>query len=76
MAKFKLAFGLHNHQPVGNFEAVFEEAHHKAYLPFLNLMADYPLSQHPLLSAPIGDTVALAETGPCQLFPTGRRYGR
>ncbi len=42
MAKFRLAFGLHNHQPVGNFEAVFEEAHHKAYLPFLNLMADYP----------------------------------
>ena len=24
MAKFKLAFGIHNHQPVGNFEAVFE----------------------------------------------------
>ncbi len=42
MAKFRLAFGLHNHQPVGNFEAVFEEAHHKAYLPFLNLMAEYP----------------------------------
>ncbi|MCK4461045.1 MAG: DUF1925 domain-containing protein, partial [candidate division Zixibacteria bacterium] len=42
MAKFKLAFGLHNHQPVGNFEAVFEEAHQKAYLLFLNLMADYP----------------------------------
>ena len=42
MAKFQLALGLHNHQPVGNFEAVFEEAHQKAYLPFLKLATDYP----------------------------------
>lgn len=38
MTRFKLAFGIHNHQPVGNFEEVFEEAHHKAYLPFLKLL--------------------------------------
>jgi alpha-amylase len=42
MAKFKLAFGLHNHQPVGNFEAVFQEAHKKAYLPFLKLVSEHP----------------------------------
>ncbi|MDH4157352.1 MAG: hypothetical protein OEW00_08765, partial [candidate division Zixibacteria bacterium] len=41
MSKFKLAFGIHNHQPVGNFEAVFEEAHKKAYLPFLKLVEQY-----------------------------------
>ncbi len=41
MSKFKLAFGIHNHQPVGNFEAVFEEAHKKAYLPFLQLVKRY-----------------------------------
>jgi len=29
-------FALHNHQPVGNFDHVFEEAYQKAYLPFLN----------------------------------------
>jgi len=40
MAKFKLAFGLHNHQPVGNFEAVFEEAHQRAYLPFIETVAE------------------------------------
>ncbi|MEA3297264.1 MAG: alpha-amylase/4-alpha-glucanotransferase domain-containing protein [candidate division Zixibacteria bacterium] len=40
MAKFKLAIALHNHQPVGNFEAVFEEAHQKAYLPFLKLVSE------------------------------------
>ncbi len=40
--KFKLALALHNHQPVGNFNAVFEEAHQKCYLPFLELLAKYP----------------------------------
>jgi alpha-amylase len=42
MTKFKLAFGIHNHQPVGNFAAVFEDAHQKAYLPFLTLLTDFP----------------------------------
>jgi len=42
MARFKLAIGIHNHQPVGNFQAVFEEAHQKAYLPFLTLLREYP----------------------------------
>ncbi len=42
MAKFKLALGLHNHQPVGNFDAVFEDAHLHAYRPFLELVKKYP----------------------------------
>lgn len=42
MAKFRLALGLHNHQPVGNFQAVFEEAHQKAYEPFLQLLRKFP----------------------------------
>jgi hypothetical protein len=41
MSKFRLALGIHNHQPVGNFEAVFEEAHTSAYLPFLELVEKY-----------------------------------
>jgi len=41
MSKFKLAFGIHNHQPVGNFESVFEEAHRKAYDPFIKLLTEY-----------------------------------
>jgi alpha-amylase len=41
MDKFKFAFGLHNHQPVGNFEHVFEEAHQQAYQPFLELFEKY-----------------------------------
>lgn len=32
-----LALGLHNHQPVGNFDFIFEEAYQKSYLPFLDV---------------------------------------
>ncbi len=42
MEKFKLAIGLHNHQPVGNFDFVFDESHQKAYKPFLDLLKKYP----------------------------------
>jgi len=41
MSKFKLAFGIHNHQPVGNFEHVFESAHSQAYFPFLKLVSSH-----------------------------------
>ncbi|MEE8576362.1 MAG: alpha-amylase/4-alpha-glucanotransferase domain-containing protein, partial [candidate division Zixibacteria bacterium] len=41
MGKFKLAFGIHNHQPVGNFNAVFEYAHRHSYLPFLKLIEKF-----------------------------------
>ncbi len=41
MARFKLAFGLHNHQPVGNFHHVIDEAQRQAYRPFLELLASY-----------------------------------
>jgi len=38
LKKINIAFGIHNHQPVGNFDFVFEEAYNKAYLPFLELL--------------------------------------
>ena len=34
--------GLHNHQPVGNFEHIFEEAYSQAYLPFLEVLGAFP----------------------------------
>jgi alpha-amylase len=34
--------GFHNHQPVGNFDHVFEEAFQKAYMPLLEVLFDYP----------------------------------
>ncbi len=40
--KIYFLFGVHNHQPVGNFEHVFEEAYRKAYRPFLEAVAQRP----------------------------------
>jgi hypothetical protein len=36
------AFGVHNHQPVGNSASVIEEVYKKAYLPFFRLVSGYP----------------------------------
>ena len=38
----RLIFALHNHQPVGNFDEVFEAAYRDSYSPFLGVMEDYP----------------------------------
>ncbi len=40
--KMNLIFALHSHQPIGNFDFVFEEAYQKAYLPFIQVLMDYP----------------------------------
>jgi hypothetical protein len=49
MKNINLVFAVHNHQPIGNFEKVFEEAYERAYEPFLAIIEKYPrirLSQH------------------------------
>jgi len=38
----RLIFGIHNHQPVGNFDGVFQHAYDKCYLPFLETVARHP----------------------------------
>jgi len=35
-------FGVHNHQPVGNFASVFKKAFADCYIPFLKTMARHP----------------------------------
>ena len=35
MGQVQLVLVIHNHQPVGNFDAVFREVTERAYLPFL-----------------------------------------
>lgn len=37
-----LIFTVHNHQPIGNFDHVFEDAYQKAYLPFLDVLEKFP----------------------------------
>ncbi|WP_457742210.1 alpha-amylase/4-alpha-glucanotransferase domain-containing protein [Thermococcus sp.] len=38
----RLIFGVHNHQPLGNFGWVFESAYERAYRPFLETLEDCP----------------------------------
>lgn len=42
MKKVKFIFGIHNHQPVGNFDFVFEDAYQQSYLPFLQVLERHP----------------------------------
>jgi len=58
----QFVFGLHNHQPVGNFGHVFAEAYDKAYHPFLELLEFYPAFR-----------VCLHHTGPLLLWLADNR---
>lgn len=40
--KIHLALAIHNHQPVGNFDYVFERVYHDAYLPFVDVLERHP----------------------------------
>lgn len=42
MGKVSFLFAVHNHQPVGNFLHVIENAYQKAYLPFIHVLKKYP----------------------------------
>lgn len=42
MKRIHLILGVHNHQPVGNFDHIFEEAYQKAYLPFVTVLQRHP----------------------------------
>lgn len=42
MPKVQFIFAIHNHQPVGNFEFVAEEAYRKSYLPFMKTLERHP----------------------------------
>lgn len=49
MKTINLVLGIHNHQPIGNFDFVFQHAYRHAYQPFLDLLERYPrvkLAQH------------------------------
>src|SRR5262245_31668795 len=43
MPGVRLILTLHDHQPVGNFDGVFEAAYRDGYLPFLDVMEGYEL---------------------------------
>jgi len=79
-----LLFGVHAHQPVGNFSAVLDEAHERCYRPFLRTLHRYPdfrfaahfsgwlldrlLESHPADMALLAEMVA---RGQVELFGAG-----
>jgi len=42
MKKLKFLFGIHNHQPLGNFDHVFEEVYRQCYLPYFEVLKKFP----------------------------------
>lgn len=42
MKQVDFLFGIHDHQPVGNFEHVFRQAFDRCYRPFLDTFSNYP----------------------------------
>lgn len=38
----RLILAIHNHQPVGNFDGVIEDAFNDSYSPFLDILEEYP----------------------------------
>lgn len=42
MQKIQFIFGIHNHQPVGNFDDVLHHACDHSYLPFLKVLDNHP----------------------------------
>ncbi|HEY5293343.1 MAG TPA: alpha-amylase/4-alpha-glucanotransferase domain-containing protein [Burkholderiales bacterium] len=83
-ASVALLFGVHAHQPAGNFPHVLEEAHARCYRPFLETCYRYPQFRFALhFSGPLldylfrqhaGDMALLArmvERGQVELFGAG-----
>lgn len=42
MKEITFLMAIHNHQPVGNFDRVIEDAYRQAYLPFLEVLERHP----------------------------------
>ena len=42
MSQVRLILALHNHQPVGNFDSVYQDAFCTSYRPFLDVLEKYP----------------------------------
>jgi len=42
MSKIAFLMAIHCHQPVGNFDGIFEHAYNKSYLPFIEVLERFP----------------------------------
>ena len=71
----RLILALHNHQPVGNFDGVFEAAYRDSYLPFLDVLEGLP--RDPVRPAHLGPAAGMAGRAAARLRRAGpRRWSR
>ncbi|MCK4809492.1 MAG: DUF1926 domain-containing protein [Candidatus Omnitrophica bacterium] len=64
MGKVYFIFGVHNHQPVGNFPHIFEKAFNDCYSPFIEILEDYPGIKCNLhISGPLYEWIGKNEKG-------------
>jgi len=42
MGRIRFILGIHAHQPVGNLPEVFAEAYRRSYVPFLDVLSEFP----------------------------------
>ncbi len=42
MSKFQLVLLVHAHQPIGNFDEIFERSYASSYLPFVEVLSKHP----------------------------------
>lgn len=42
MGRIRFILGIHAHQPVGNFPEVFAAAYRRSYVPFLDVLSEFP----------------------------------
>jgi hypothetical protein len=63
MSSIRFIFGVHNHQPVGNFDHVFEHHVREVYLPFLSALVErefFPITLH--ISGPLLEWLSERDT--------------
>ncbi|MDR7487027.1 MAG: DUF1926 domain-containing protein [Armatimonadota bacterium] len=64
MPRLHLGLALHNHQPVGNFDRVFAEAHDLAYAPMVDALERHPAVRVALhYSGPVLDWLRSRQPG-------------
>lgn len=75
--KTALLFGVHAHQPSGNFPEVLQDAHERCYAPFLRAVSEFPgfrFSIH--LSGPLLDFLCERHPGDMALLAAMARRGQ
>ena len=77
MRQVDFLFGIHDHQPVGNFGHVFKDAFERCYRPFLDVFSQFPAVKCSIhTSGPLLEWLADNEPGYLDLLRAMVQAGR